>query len=44
MNIEEYRKLMKDKISSNELITKRLEYLKALCSKIIKLELDKLKK
>lgn len=35
---------MGDKTSSNKLITKRLEYLKNLCYRIIKIELNKLKK
>jgi len=41
ISIEEYRKIMKDEISSDELILKRIQYLKAFCKNIIKSELEK---
>jgi hypothetical protein len=41
MKIEEYRKLLKDDVSSDEQIQKRLNYLEALCRNVIKIELEK---
>ena len=44
ISIEEYRDIIKDKISSEEQITKRLIYLEAFCKKIIDLEINKFMK
>lgn len=41
ISIQEYRNLMKDEISSDEQILKRLEYLEAFCRNIIRTELEK---
>lgn len=41
VTIEEYRKLLNDNISSDDLIEKRLKYLEAFCRNIIKSELEK---
>ncbi len=41
MTIKEYRVLMKDNISSDEIIVRRLNYLKGFLRNIIKSELDK---
>jgi len=38
---EEYRKILKDYSSSEDLIKRRLEYLMAFCRKIAKIELEK---
>ena len=41
--IAEYRELLKDQTSTDGAILKRLEFLKAFCRNIIRLELDKFK-
>jgi hypothetical protein len=41
-SIKEYRELLKDEVSSDEQIIKRLEYLEAFCRNIIKIELEKI--
>ena len=41
MKIKEYRKLLKDDVSSDEQVQKRLDYLEALCRNVIKIELQK---
>jgi len=41
MKIQEYRELLKDEISSDEQIQKRLDYLEALCRNVIRIELGK---
>lgn len=41
MKIEEYRKILKDDVSSDEQIQKRLDYLESLCRNVIKSELEK---
>ncbi len=40
VSIEEYRKLLSDYVTSDEIITERLEYLEAFCRNIIKNELQ----
>ena len=42
ISIEEYRKLMKDQISTDERIKERLTYLESFCRNIIRPELEKL--
>jgi hypothetical protein len=42
ITIKEYRELLKDEISSDEQIVKRLEYLEAFCRNIIRIELEKI--
>lgn len=44
VSIEEYREIMRDEVSSEELILKRLQYLESFCRNIIRLELSKYKK
>jgi hypothetical protein len=44
ISLEEYRKIMKDEISSDELILKRIQYLEAFCKNIIHVELEKYSK
>lgn len=44
MTIKEYRALMKDNISSDEIIVRRLNYLKVFLRNIVKSELDKYSK
>ena len=41
MEIKEYRKILKDDVSSDEQIQERLCYLEAFCSNIIEIELEK---
>ena len=41
VSIAEYRKLLKDDVSTDKQITARLQYLEAFCRNIIKLELQK---
>ena len=41
MKIEEYRKILKDDVSSDEQIQERLDYLEAFCSNVIRIELEK---
>ena len=41
VSIEEYRKILNDKTSSDELVKRRIEYLEAFCRNIIQLELQK---
>ena len=36
IKIKEYRKILKDDVSTDEQIQKRLDYLEALCSNVIK--------
>jgi hypothetical protein len=43
VSIEEYRKILNDYKSPEELIIRRLQYLKAFCRNIIKIELNKIK-
>ena len=40
VTIDEYRKILDDKDSSDEQITKRIQYIEALCRNIIKQELE----
>jgi hypothetical protein len=40
LSISEYREILKDNVSSNEQIEKRLEYLEAFCRNIIQAELE----
>lgn len=40
ISIQEYRKIMSDKDSTDEQILKRLNYLEALCRNVIKRELE----
>ncbi|MFA6515252.1 MAG: hypothetical protein WCT42_03235 [Candidatus Paceibacterota bacterium] len=39
---EKYRRMLNDEISSDEQITKRINFLKSLCRNIIKLDIEKL--
>ncbi len=39
VTIDEYRKILNDNKSSDEQITKRLEYLRALCRNVIRNEI-----
>jgi len=39
--VERYRRLLGDRISSDEKIMQRLQYLEALCRRIIRAELKK---
>ena len=41
ISIEEYRKIMKDEVSPDALITKRLQFIEEFCNNIINVELDK---
>lgn len=41
ITILEYRKILKDDVSSDEQIQKRLDYLEALCRNVIEIELEK---
>jgi hypothetical protein len=41
VTIEEYRKMLKDYISTDEQIKKRLIYLEAFCRNVIKNEIEK---
>jgi len=41
VSIQEYRKIMKDEISPEDLITKRLRFLETFCRNIIRIELGK---
>ena len=41
VKISEYRHILKDQTSSDELIKKRLQYIEAFCRNIIELELKK---
>jgi hypothetical protein len=41
ISIQEYRKIMSDETSTDEQIVKRLSYLEALCTNVIRQELDK---
>ena len=41
VTVEEYRKMLKDYISTEEQITKRIVYLEAFCRNIIKNEIEK---
>jgi hypothetical protein len=38
-SVEEYRKLTGDTVSSNEIIQKRIDFITALCSNVIRQEL-----
>jgi len=39
--IADYRRIMKDDTSSEEIIVKRIRYIEALCKRVIDGELDK---
>lgn len=39
--IIDYRRIMKDEVSSEEVIIKRIRYIEALCKRVIDEELDK---
>ena len=41
MEIKEYRKILKDDVSSDKQIQERLDYLEAFCSNVIRIELEK---
>ena len=41
IKIKEYRKILKDDVSTDEQIQKRLDYLEALCRNVIEIELEK---
>ena len=41
VSVEEYREILMDRISSDEQIKKRLEYLEAFCRNIIQAELER---
>lgn len=41
LSVQEYREILKDSVSSDEQIKKRLEYLEAFCRNIIKDDLEK---
>jgi len=41
ISIKEYRELMKDNMSSDELILSGMRYLQSLCGNVIKIELEK---
>lgn len=40
VSVEEYRKILNDKESSDEEIKKRLAYLEAFCFNIVKMEIE----
>lgn len=40
VTVDEYRKILDDKDSSDEQITKRIQYIEALCRNIAKQELE----
>ena len=40
VSIAEYREILKDSVSSDEQIKKRLEYLEAFCRNVIQSELE----
>ena len=42
LSIEKYRALTKDQTSTDEQISKRLEYIRALCRNVIRMELEKI--
>ena len=44
ISVEEYRKLMDDQTSSDELVVKRIQFLDVFCRNIIRAELEKYKK
>lgn len=41
VSIEEYRRILNDQTSSDELVQKRIDYLEAFCRNIIKTEFEK---
>jgi hypothetical protein len=43
VSVAEYRKIMNDEESTDEIIRERLEYLGKLCRTVIQIELSKLK-
>jgi len=40
ITVEEYREILNDQASSEDLIKKRLQYLESFCRNVIKLELE----
>ncbi len=44
ISTKEYRELLKDEISTDEQIIKRLEYLESFCRNLIRPELEKILK
>lgn len=43
VTIQEYRETLADYESTDDQITKKLDYLRAFCKNVIKLELDQIK-
>lgn len=41
ISIEEYRQMLNDQQSSNELISKRIAFMESLCRNVIRIELEK---
>jgi len=41
ISVAEYRKILKDEVTDEELIKKRINYIEALCRTIIRTEIEK---